>query len=32
MGKKQYVDEKLWEEEEEAVEKGRKKRTFVDVA
>lgn len=31
MGTKQYVDEKLWEEEEEVIGKGRKKRGFVDV-
>ena len=31
MGKKQYVDEEVWEEEE-VVGKGRKKRGFVDVA
>ena len=32
MGRKQYVDDDVWEEEERAVEKGRKKRAFVDVA
>lgn len=32
MGTKQYVDEKLWEEEEVVIGKGRKKRGFVDVA
>lgn len=32
MGKKQYVDEEIWEEEEEVIGKGRKKRGFVDVA
>lgn len=32
MGRKQYVDETVWEEEEEVIEKGRKKRGFVDVA
>ena len=31
MGKKQYVDEKIWEEEEEVIGKGRRKRGFVDV-
>ena len=31
MGKKQYVDEEVWEEEE-VVGKGRKKRGFVDIA
>lgn len=32
MGKKQYVDEQVWEEEEELSGKGKKKRGFVDVA
>ena len=32
MGKKQYVDEEVWEEEEQAIGKGKKKRAFVDVA
>ena len=32
MGRKQYVDEAVWEEEEEVIEKGKKKRGFVDVA
>ena len=32
MGKKQYVDEDAWEEEEEVIGKGRKKRGFVDIA
>lgn len=32
MGKKQYVDEKVWDEEVEMIGKGRKKRRFVDVA
>ena len=32
MGKKQYVDEDVWEEEEQVVGKGKKKRGFVDVA
>ena len=32
MGRKQYVDEEVWEEEEKAVVKGRKKRAFVDIA
>lgn len=32
MGRKQYVDEAVWEEEEEAIGKGKKKRGFVDVA
>lgn len=32
MGKKQYVDEKVWEEEEQVIGKGRKKRGFVNVA
>ncbi|KAF6230072.1 hypothetical protein HO133_004411 [Letharia lupina] len=31
MGQKQYVDEKVWEEEE-VIGKGRKKRGFIDVA
>ena len=31
MGKKQYVDEEAWEEEE-VIGKGRKKRGFVDIA
>ena len=31
MGKKQYVDEEAWEEEE-VIGKGRKKRAFVDIA
>ena len=31
-GSKDYVDEDLWEEEEEQASKGRKKRGFVDVA
>lgn len=29
---KDYVDEALWEEEEETVGKGRKKRGFIDIA
>ena len=29
---KQYVDEEVWEEEEDTAEKGRKKRGFVDVS
>ena len=32
MGKKQYVDEEVWEEEEEVIGKGKKKRGFVDIA
>ena len=32
MSKKQYVDEKVWDEEEEVIGKGRKKRGFVEVA
>lgn len=32
MGSKQYVDEKIWDEEADAVEKGRKKRGFLDMA
>lgn len=32
MGKKQFVDEEVWEEEEQGIGKGRKKRGFVDVA
>ena len=32
IGKSQYVDEKAWEEEDEVIAKGRKKRGFVDVA
>ena len=32
MGKKQYVDEKVWEDEDEVISKGRKKRGFVDVS
>ncbi|KAL8671711.1 MAG: hypothetical protein Q9168_003782 [Polycauliona sp. 1 TL-2023] len=31
-GSKDYVDEVLWEEEEEKIGKGKKKRGFVDVA
>lgn len=31
-GSKDYVDEALWEEEEEKVGKGKKKRGFVDIA
>ena len=31
MGKKQYVDEEVWEEEE-GIGKGRKKRGFIDLA
>ena len=32
MGRKHYVDEAVWEEEEEVIAKGKKKRGFVDVA
>ena len=32
MSRKQYVDEAVWEEEEEVIGKGKKKRGFVDVA
>ena len=32
MGKKQYVDEEVWEAEEEMIVERRKKRGFVDVA
>ena len=32
MSTRQFVDEKLWEEEEEVIGKGRRKRGFVDVA
>ena len=32
MGRKQYVDKDVWEEEEEVSGKGRKKRGFVDIA
>ncbi|KAL8774779.1 MAG: hypothetical protein Q9209_000718 [Squamulea sp. 1 TL-2023] len=32
MGSKDYVDEAIWEEEEEKIGKGRKKRGFVNVA
>lgn len=31
-GTKSYVDEELWEEEEARIEKGRKKRAFIDIA
>lgn len=31
-GTKNYVDEALWEEEEARLEKGRKKRAFIDIA
>lgn len=31
-GTKSYVDEALWEEEEARIEKGRKKRAFIDIA
>lgn len=31
-GTKSYVDAELWEEEEARIEKGRKKRAFVDIA
>ena len=31
-GTKEYVDEEVWEEEEQKTGKGRKKRAFVDVA
>ena len=31
-GMKEYVDEEVWEEEEQKTGKGRKKRAFVDVA
>ena len=31
-GTKEYVDEEVWEKEEEKTGKGRKKRAFVDVA
>ncbi|KAL8734167.1 MAG: hypothetical protein Q9166_001652 [cf. Caloplaca sp. 2 TL-2023] len=31
-GSKDYVDEAMWEEEEEKIKKGKKKRGFVDVA
>ncbi|KAK4692426.1 U3 small nucleolar RNA-associated protein 12, partial [Lecanoromycetidae sp. Uapishka_2] len=32
LGSKQYVDEKSWDEDEDGIGKGRKKRGFVDVA
>lgn len=32
MASKQYVDEKIWDEEEEAVGKRKKKRGFIDMA
>lgn len=32
MGSKQYVDDKIWDEEEIVVGKGRKKRGFVEMA
>lgn len=32
MSKKQYVDEAVWEEEDEMIGKGKKKRGFIDVA
>ena len=32
MGRREYVDEQVWEEEEETLGKGKKKRAFVDVA
>lgn len=31
MGRTEYVDEKVWDEEE-TIRKGRKKRGFIDVA
>lgn len=31
-GTKNYIDEAIWEEEEARIEKGRKKRAFIDIA